>query len=177
MQRRLALKVLAGIGITGTASTIAWHGITPANSPLTLKQVLKDLERIKNHPISLNTSWSLAQTLIHCAQSIEYSMTGFPEHHSPLFKNSIGKLAFSAFYTKGKMTHPLDEAIPGAPALDSNVDLELAFNRFIKSLTDFDEFQGELAPHFAYGKLSKHEYEVAHVMHFNNHFQSVLHKS
>ena len=184
MERRSALKSILAVGLTSSAGLAAWHSVSPSDKLLSIKQVLVDLDKLKKSATSLSSTslsstsvpgtWTMAQTLIHCAQSIEYSLTGFPEHRSPLFKNSVGKLAFSAFYAKGKMTHPLDEAIPGAPVLDANTNLELAFNRFEKALADFDTFNGELAPHFAYGALSKHEYEVAHVMHFNNHFQTIL---
>lgn len=30
-----------------------------------------------------------------------------------------------------------------------------------------------LAPHFAYGPLTKQQYEMAHVMHFNNHLKEI----
>jgi hypothetical protein len=71
------------------------------------------------------------------------------------------------------MTHVLNEPIPGAPLLNTNVDVITALNRLKKSLIDFDNYQGSLAPHFAYGKLTKDQYEAAHVMHLYNHLQEI----
>ncbi|NBW51983.1 MAG: DUF1569 domain-containing protein, partial [Betaproteobacteria bacterium] len=50
-------------------------------------------------------SWS--QTLEHCAQSIEFSMSGFPEPKSALFQKTVGAAAFSVFSWRGKMSHNL----------------------------------------------------------------------
>ncbi|WP_430962540.1 DUF1569 domain-containing protein [Rhodoferax potami] len=36
-----------------------------------------------------NAVWSLSKTLKHCAQSIEFSMTGFPEPTSAMFQNMV----------------------------------------------------------------------------------------
>ncbi|EPG73452.1 four helix bundle metalloprotein [Leptospira fainei serovar Hurstbridge str. BUT 6] len=113
--------------------------------------------------------WSPFQILIHCAESIEYSITGFPENKSALFQSTIGKMAFTTFSIRGKMSHDLNAQIPGAPPLprtgsieDGAVALRKSFEAFINHKTDF-------APHFAYGKLSKQEYELAHAMHIANH--------
>ena len=42
-------------------------------------------------------TWSLAQVLNHAAQSIEYSMSGFPESKSALFRATVGSAAFALF--------------------------------------------------------------------------------
>ena len=55
-----------------------------------------------------------------------------------------------------------------------NVESIIALNRLKKSLIDFDSYQGKLAPHFAYGELTKDEYEAAHVMHLYNHLQEII---
>jgi hypothetical protein len=100
-------------------------------------------------------------------------MTGYPEHKSEVFKNTLGAVAFSAFATKGAMVHSLDEAIPGAPMIDPEQNSALALERLKKSLMDFEKFDGALQPHFAYGELTKAEYEAAHVMHIYNHFDEL----
>lgn len=71
------------------------------------------------------------------------------------------------------MTHPLDEVIPGSTEFSDEENITDAFDRFKKSLIAFKQFDGVLAEHFAYGQLSKREYEAAHVMHFNNHLQEI----
>jgi hypothetical protein len=140
---------------------------------LTIDFALKSLDTLFNENINNLGEWDPAQVFAHCAQSVEYSMSQFPEHKSNLFKSTIGKLAFSVFSSKGKMTHALNEPIPGAPTLNKNADVLIALNRLKKSLIDFDNYQGTLAPHFAYGELTKDEYEAAHVMHLYNHLQEI----
>lgn len=141
---------------------------------LTIDLALKNLDALFNETMINLGEWDPAQIFVHCAQSVEYSMSHFPEHKSNLFKSTIGKLAFSVFSSKGKMTHALNEPIPGAPILDKNVESIIALNRLKKSLIDFDSYQGKLAPHFAYGELTKDEYEAAHVMHLYNHLQEII---
>jgi hypothetical protein len=110
--------------------------------------------------------WSLAQMLQHVAQSIHYSIDGYPQARSALFRKAVGGVAFAAFQARGKMSHALDEPIPGAPALDAQLALPIALRRF-------EAHAGALAPHFAYGALDKDEYTRAHLMHLANHWLEV----
>jgi hypothetical protein len=140
---------------------------------LTIDVALKSIDALFNANINNLGEWEPAQIFTHCAQSVEYSMSQFPEHKSNLFKSTIGKLALSVFSSKGKMTHALNEPIPSAPELNKKVDVIIALNRLKNSLIDFNNYQGTLAPHFAYGELTKDEYEAAHVMHLYNHLQEI----
>lgn len=164
--------------LSGTALAVVGGGAVWLNSPtgqrpLTMDAAIDLLDQMAtNRPVTRG-EWNLSQILIHCAQSVEYSMDGFPEHKSDLFKHTVGSLAFSAFSAKGEMTHGLSEAIPGAPAIDRGEDVSAAWQRFRDSMVRFKNHQGSLAPHFAYGALSKVEYEQAHAMHFYNHLQEM----
>lgn len=182
MKRRQFLKAsiigCATIGIGGAL----WLNDDADKSRLTIDAVLAKIDALSKQSLTVTGAWSLNQVFDHCAQSVEYSMTGFPEHKSAAFKNTLGKLAFAAFSVKGQMTHALDEAIPGAPMIDaleintleSTLSInEQAFARLKKSLYEFQCYQGELAPHFAYGALSKQDYELAHAMHFYNHLAEI----
>lgn len=182
MKRRQFLKApiigCATIGIGGAL----WLNDDTDKSRLTIDAVLARIDALSKQSLTVTGAWSLNQVFDHCAQSVEYSMTGFPEHKSAAFKNTLGKLAFAAFSVKGQMTHALDEAIPGAPMIDaleintleSMLSInEQAFARLKKSLYEFQRYQGELAPHFAYGALSKQDYELAHAMHFYNHLAEI----
>ena len=140
---------------------------------LTIDFALKKLEALSPTNLINLGQWNSSQIFTHCAQSVEYSMSQFPLHHSSVFKNTIGKLAFSIFSSKGKMTHGLSEPIPGAPSLASHTDVALAITRLKKSLIDFDNYLGPIAPHFAYGELTKKEFEMAHVIHLYNHLQQI----
>lgn len=133
----------------------------------------EELERLAQaKTLSSSTVWSWAQTLAHCAQSIEYSMSGFPQTKPELFQRTIGSAAFSVFSWRGRMTHDLAEPIPGAPLLDAQAEPGQALGRLRASMLAFLQWPGPLRPHFAYGELTMPEYELAHAMHLANHLSA-----
>jgi hypothetical protein len=176
MKRRQFIKatVATGVVLGLPAGVYIGLGADNAKISLTIDDAIRHLDGFAGKTLSNIGEWDPAQILNHCAQSVEYSMTGYPEHKSDLFKNTAGQLVFSIFSAKGSMTHSLSEPIPGAPLLQSDQPLEMALQRLQKSLTDFNVYEGELAPHFAYGSLSKSQYALAHVMHLNNHLQQIV---
>jgi len=109
----------------------------------------------------------------HCAQSIDYSIDGYPELKPAWFRHSLGPAAFAVFSARGAMRHPLDEAIPGAAALIEPADQALALQRLQVAFERFAEHQGALQPHFAYGALDHGEYAEAHVLHLYNHLSLI----
>ena len=138
---------------------------------MTLTPALAEMQRLLQSPTLTNTSaWGLAQTLEHLAQSIEYSMTGYPQPKSALFQRAIGQPAFAFFSWRGQMQHDLAEPIPGSPALSSQTPLAHAALRLMTACQQFMQWQQPLQPHFAYGALSHPDYEQAHAMHLANHF-------
>lgn len=116
------------------------------------------------------SGWDLPKTLHHLAQSIEYSMQGFPEPKSALFQATLGKAAFAFFEARGRMSHSLTEPIPGAPPLQRDQSLPPALDRLQQAMARFDAHTGPLLPHFAYGALDKAAYTRAHLMHLANHW-------
>ncbi len=117
--------------------------------------------------------WSPAEVFNHCAQSIEYSISGYPELKPGWFRSSIGPLAFSVFAARGAMRHALNEAIPGATALTEPASQAQALNRLQQAFSTFSAYRGELQPHFAYGALDHADYAQAHVMHLYNHMSLI----
>jgi hypothetical protein len=115
-------------------------------------------------------AWNLSQVMQHLAQSIEFSMQGFPALKGAWFRSSIGSAAFAVFNARGTMSHSLDEPIPGAPALDASQALKTSVQRLLDAMDAFAQFNGTLRPHFAYGELTKPQYERAHLMHLANHW-------
>lgn len=138
----------------------------------TVSDVIQFLQRLPLERLVTAGQWNLSQIFNHTAQSIEFSIMGYPINKSEIFRRSIGPLAFQGFALWGKMTHGLAEDIPGAPALSVDDDAA-ALQRLIQALSHFDQFKGQLQPHFAYGDLSKQEYALAHVLHLNNHLEEV----
>lgn len=174
MNRRTFLRGTAASGGIALVSGLTWLNIDSYNGPLTVDFVRQQLDVLVQKGPVANGSWHLSQIFHHCAQSVEYSISGYPEHKSELFKTSVGQIAFSVFSAKRKMSHQLNEVIPGAPALPKEDKFDVALSRFKKSLQDFKQYNGVMAPHFAFGELTKRDYEAAHVMHFNNHMLEVI---
>lgn len=141
---------------------------------LTIKYAVAIIDQLLIQALDSSGAWSPYQVFMHCAQSIEYSMSNFPEHKSTVFKGTIGKLAFSAFEHNGRMTHGLSDPIPGAPSFEPNKNTEEALMHLRNTFVSFDHYQGKIAPHFAYGELTKSEFEMAHVMHFYNHLIEII---
>lgn len=121
-------------------------------------------------------SWSLSQLLQHLAQSVEYSMAGYPEMKNAVFRALIGNTAFAVFNARGAMSHSLSEPIPGAPALNPNTLVKDSMHRLIDALAAFEAWTGPLKPHFAYGALDKEQYTRAHLMHLANHWTQIKSK-
>lgn len=175
MKRRQFIKTAVASGtVIGVGGVSLWLNDSSDKSRLTIDAVLAEIAILSKQSLATSGGWRLNQIVDHCAQSIEYSMIGFPKHKSAIFKNTLGRLAFSAFVTKGEMMHALDEPIPGAPLIGAQeLTTQDSFSRLIISLAEFKEFSGDLAPHFAYGTLSKSDYEIAHALHFYNHLSEI----
>lgn len=129
----------------------------------------------KPNSIKLDGNWSPGKVLAHCAQSIEFSIQGYPEMKSSIFRGSIGKVAFSVFAFKNKMNHGLEEPIPGADEIDNATEVKVGAKRLLQAIERFSKTaESSLRPHFAYGELTKEEYDLAHTLHIKNHMERLL---
>lgn len=166
----IATAAVAGLAV---ASTTACQKANAADRQLvfaSFSDAQRELDRLgKAAALTSTAQWSWPQTLVHCAQSIEFSLTGFPQPKSALFQNTAGAVAFQVFSWRGRMSHDLAEPIPGAPALDTSTDAATAMARLQQAIADFRKRTEALRPHFAYGELNKPSYERAHAMHLANH--------
>ncbi len=165
MQRR---SVLAA----GVAAPVLLGGcdVKPVAQFADIAAALRALETLPP-TARMAEGWTLTQVLEHAAQSVEFSLRGFPQLKPAWFSATVGKLAFATFDARGRMSHGLSEPIPGAPALASALALPDAVARLTKALKDFDTHTGPLRPHFAYGALDKGAYARAHLMHLADHWQ------
>lgn len=184
MKRRQFIKAAAVSGISVVSIGAVYLNIKSEDkSKLSIDYALEQLAQLSQTEIHSTGKWNAYQIFTHCAQSVEFSMLGFPEHKSAFFKASVGTAAFAIFASKGRMNHSLNENIPGAASVvrmdnknkaeNITLDVEQALSRLKKSLMDFKAYNKALAPHFAYGDLTKQEYELAHVMHLNNHLSEI----
>lgn len=164
MRRRALLLAAAPLGVAGCGVSAVAAPFDSLASARRLVQALPATARMAE-------GWPLPQVLVHLAQSIEYSMAGFPAPRSALFRSTVGPLAFAVFSARGRMSHGLDEPIPGAPAIDPATSQTAAVARLVEALTRFEAHTGPLQPHFAYGALDKAAYTQAHLMHLADHWQ------
>lgn len=175
MDRRKFLKITStsSLALVVGGSGITWLAIEPSNRVLTTSSVISLIDELISSSIVSTGVWDPYSIFMHCAQSVDYSIDGYPHHKSSLFQNTVGKLAFSAFANKRKMSHKLDEAIPGAPLITPHKDVNFALSALKAAYLRFDKHQGPFQKHFAYGQLSKQQYELAHAMHFINHLSEL----
>lgn len=182
MERRMFINTIIGVGAITVVSGGAYfalhehlsshNGAKRVLSFSNLEQAHQELTWIRKamNTIDLTGEWNLLQHISHCSQSIEFSMIGFPQQKPAIFQKTVGKIVFSQFEEQGYMRHNRNEPIPEAPPLVSNGDIQQAFDRLEIMMDVFDKFENQLAPHFAYGELTKKQYEKAHAMHLADHF-------
>lgn len=179
MQRRRWLKLALGAGaftLVGGGTGALWLSGEPA--PIAqlpdIPAALAWLQQLKERGAESTSSWTPAQILEHAAQSVEYSLEGYPSLNSPLFRASVGPIAFRVFARRGQMAHATTEAIPGAPPLVAH-DVDAAVQRLARALLRFEATPAAFVfpPHFAYGALDKEQYRRAHLLHLADHARDV----
>jgi hypothetical protein len=140
----------------------------------TIAKALQALEALPAQPLRSTGRWDLPHVLHHYAQSVEYSLAGFPQLKPGWFRASVGPAALQLFHWRGRMSHGLDAPIPGAPDIAQGLPLAPAVARAAAALRAFDAHRGPLQPHFAYGALTKAAYTQAHLMHLADHWQAFV---
>lgn len=169
-RRFLARSALATIAVSGVA--VGWRRMhLPQQS---LPALVDHLQVLRALPLHSSGVWSPYHVFAHLAQSVAYSMDGYPQMKPAWFQHSLGSAAFFAFETAGAMRHGLDQPIPGAPDIVVDGDAGSAIGYLIQTLQRFDAHAGALQPHFAYGALDKRQYLAAHAMHVRNHLTEIL---
>lgn len=136
-----------------------------------LDTAFRRLDALDLAAIQSTGDWDLGRTFSHLAQGVEFSMTGYPQEKPKLFQLTAGKLAFTVFNLRGRMSHGLDEPIPGEVIKD--VSAQDGLTRLWTSLEAFRDHTAPLRPHFAYGALGKDQFATAHLMHIENHLEEV----
>jgi hypothetical protein len=177
-RRRVLLRAggLAAVGVAGGAAYVASHRDHPLAAPqfADMATARRTIEQLRNAPMKTSTGWDLPRVLHHAAQSIHGSIDGYPQLKPAWFRASAGSAAFAVFSARGRMSHGLDEPVPGMPSLADGLALGPAIGQALDALDRFERHTGPLAPHFAYGNLSKADYARAHLMHLANHWDLVV---
>lgn len=72
-----------------------------------LDDALNILEQLKDNESVCTKNWSVYEICLHCAQTIDYSMTGYKEMKPKLIRQTIGKKVVKKFLSDKKMSHNL----------------------------------------------------------------------
>jgi hypothetical protein len=112
--------------------------------------------------------------MAHCAQSIECSIDGYPKPAAWPVRALIGPMVLKKFLKQGFMRHDTTAPVPGVVAPDQRLPTAEGVARLEAAIARFRAHQGALAPHFAYGQVSKAAYEAVHAMHAANHLDALL---
>jgi hypothetical protein len=174
-ERRSTLRRIGVVvGVGAFSAPLVVNAVHPAALTserfASIADALKTLEQLRTQPPHMTGAWDLPHVLHHTAQSVEYSMSGFPAPKPAWFRATLGSYAFALFNARGQMTHSLSEPIPGAPDIAQGQPLAPAIDHAVAALQAFERYTGPLAPHFAYGALTKPDYARAHLMHLANHW-------
>lgn len=141
-------------------------------SAATLEALRDELAALYAGRLTAQGRWSPAEILAHCAQSVEYSLTAYPQLKPWLVRRLIGPRVLAGFRRQGRMRHDLAAPVPGAPALDER-DAGLALQRLIAAIDAFLRHPGPWPEHLAYGHMDRAAYAEAHRLHILNHFETI----
>jgi hypothetical protein len=112
--------------------------------------------------------------MAHCAQSIDCSIVGYPKPAAWLVRGLIGPMVLKRFLRQGFMRHDTNAPVPGLTAPPAGLSAADGVAKLEAAIARFTAHPGPLAPHFAYGPVSKAAYEAVHAMHAANHLDALL---
>lgn len=160
-------------------ATAVLSGVTAIGLPVAANRFVADLAALQNElqsfiaqELQSSGQWNVSQIFQHLTQSVRGSYLGYPQQRGWWFQHSIGPIALQGFKAVGAMRHPLDEVIPGMPALDAALEPQQALTGLLTALTEFAT-AATLAPHFAYGVLNHADFAAAHQLHIRQHLSQI----
>jgi len=130
---------------------------------------MERLDRPEGDLLERDADWNLSQTLQHCAQTVRYSVTGYPRLKPALFRATAGTLAKKIFLSRGATKHSLAAEIDGAPPLRADLPVAEAAADLAAAVALFTEHTGPHAPHPAYGTCTHDEFARLHAYHLAEH--------
>src|SRR4249920_1723565 len=107
MLRRIGLVVGVGALAAPVAVSVVHPAAIGSERFASMAAALKTLEQLRADAPHMTGAWDLAHVLHHTAQSIEYSISGFPQPKPAWFQATVGSYAFALFNARGQMTHNL----------------------------------------------------------------------
>jgi len=138
-------------------------------------EAIARLRQIASAPnIETTGPWSLHQIMVHCRQSVEYSLDGYPKLRPALLRRTVGGWVGQRFLRRARLGHRTDATIPGAPEVERIGDGRRAVTGLIAALERFIAADSSATkPHFIFGRLSKDEFERLHVLHIAEHLAEI----
>jgi hypothetical protein len=115
--------------------------------------------------------WSVGVTMMHCAQSIDSLIDGFPQPRSIIVRRVAGPMAAKRFIRKGVMSHDTAAPIPGLPEIDPATTWETGRDRLVAAIDRYLGHRGPLQEHFAYGRLTYAQGARLNALHIENHLR------
>lgn len=140
---------------------------------LSLEDAKQELLRLKQSKTVNTPNWDISEICLHCAQTINYSITGYPVMKSPFIRNTIGKIAYRKFKRQGFMSHSLTAHVPGGDQLEVELSPQDSIQKLLDTIETFQNYTGALKPHLLFGNLTKAEYDQYFAMHIADHFSEL----
>ncbi len=101
---------LCAIGTAGCQSSTPLRDLRFA----TLSEAQHELDRLASLADRTQTAvWTWPATLTHCAQSIRFALSGYPQAKSELFQRTVGRAAYQVFAWRGQMKSRPQRTYPG----------------------------------------------------------------
>jgi Protein of unknown function (DUF1569) len=132
---------------------------------------LDDFEILAASVRALPERASLPWALLHCAQSIEYSIDGYPKLKPAFIRATVGRLVKRRFLSRGRMNHDITAPVLGAPELPRDSSLDQGLEALRAACARFLAHRGALAPHLMYGACDHDEYHRLHALHITDHLR------
>jgi hypothetical protein len=135
---------------------------------LALRAALAEVDRAIAEKTLPRGPRNLAHMLVHCAQSLECAMDGFPVHRSWLVRRVLGPLAARRFLARGRMRHDVAAPIPGV-AEPGHASVSAARARLSAAIERYVAASGAPAEHFAFGRLDRERAARLQALHIEDH--------
>ncbi len=118
---------------------------------------------------SIQTSglWTYYQILSHMNDAVHFSMSGFPSVLPGFIRKTVGRYMFKKLIRTGIMKPGYLN--PSAPKKREDGDARLMLQKLRSTLNEFKNYNGEMAVHPVFDRLSKEEFTKLHSIHFSLH--------
>ena len=137
-----------------------------------LGQVAREVERLRRDGYTPAGRWGLAQVCEHLTLALGAMTGGFPRPFPWWVRWLGGPLVRVWVFATSRF--PPGLPMPAGVAPPAELDEGEAVGRLRKALERFARFDGPLAPHPAFGRLSRRQWERLNLIHCAHHLSFLL---